>query len=123
MDFEKDFPYSFDQKTCSTCSGNCCRGSSGYIWVSLEELEIIADSRNMNLSSFYGEYTRLVDGKVSLQERLIDGEHLCCFFDPGDCLCTIYENRPEQCRTFPFWNRFKDELQYILDECPGVTLK
>ncbi len=123
MENQKDFPYTFNDDACNTCSGKCCRGSRGYIWVTPEELETIAESRQMNLTSFYGQYARLVEGKLSLQEHLINGEHLCCFFDPATRLCKNYRYRPEQCRTFPFWDQFKEELQYLLDECPGVTLK
>jgi Fe-S-cluster containining protein len=77
----------------------------------------------LDVALFSKQYVRQVQGRLSLQERVINGEHFCCFFDPIDCQCTIYQSRPKQCRTFPFWDKFKKAPQALLDECPGVFLK
>jgi Fe-S-cluster containining protein len=89
----------------------------------MEELEKMAGARKMDVALFSKQYVRQVQGRLSLQERVINGEHFCCFFDFIDCLGTIYQSRPNQCRTFPFWNQFKKEPQKLFIECPGVTLK
>jgi len=89
----------------------------------MEELEKIANTRKMNVALFSKQYVRGVQGRLALQERVINGEHFCCFFDFIDCQCTIYQSRPNQCKTFPFWNQFKKDPQKLLVECPGVTLK
>ena len=37
--------------------------------------------------------------------------------------CTVYEDRPRQCRTWPFWQRVIDEPQEWADAgrgCPGI---
>ena len=109
--------------TCKTCGGKCCRGFGGYVWVSMEELEKMAGTRNMGVALFSKQYVRQVQGRLSLQERVINGEHFCCFFDYIDCQCTIYQLRPKQCRTFPYWNQFKKDPQHLFAECPGVSLK
>jgi len=114
------FPFHFDSTACAACGGRCCRGAGGYVWVSWEELEAMAAVRAMNAGLFAKQYARRVQGKLSLQERVINGEHLCCFFDRIACCCTIYENRPRQCRTFPFWARYQEDCQELLRECPGV---
>ena len=121
MQSPKDFPYTFNNNSCKTCRGNCCR-VGGYVWVSTDELEIIATSLNMDPALFAKEYLRKVYSRLSLQERYLDGEYICCFFDPIDCFCRIYQNRPQQCKTFPFWNQFKRNPQKLLAECPGVSL-
>jgi len=118
-----DFPYDFDGAACAACGGRCCRGAGGYVWVSREELEAMADARGMNAGLFAKQYARRAQGRLSLQERVIGGEHFCCFFDRAGRRCLIYEHRPEQCRTFPFWERFKADQQELLRECPGVRLK
>jgi Fe-S-cluster containining protein len=123
MDNQNDFPYYFNSNVCKTCDGRCCRGSRGYVWVSLVELEKMAVTRKMDVALFSKQYVRHVQGRLSLKERVINGEHFCCFFDPIDCQCTIYQSRPKQCRTFPFWDQFKKAPQELLDECPGVSLK
>ena len=89
----------------------------------MEELEIMAGTKKMAVALFSKQFVRQVQGRLALQERHIDGEHFCCFFDFIDCQCTIYQSRPSQCRTFPFWNQFKEDPQKLFLECPGVTLK
>jgi Fe-S-cluster containining protein len=37
-------------------------------------------------------------------------------------LCKIYNSRPKQCRTFPFWEDFKNNTKELIKECPGVIL-
>ena len=123
MKNQNDFPYQFNKDTCKTCGGNCCRGIGGYVWISIEELEKIAGTMKMDLALFSQQYVRQVQDRLSLQERVINGEHYCCFFDAIDCQCKIYQNRPRQCRTYPFWNRFKKDSQELFAECPGVTLR
>ncbi|MCW5206039.1 YkgJ family cysteine cluster protein [Desulfobulbus sp. F5] len=118
---QDDFPFHFDSDACATCGGRCCRGAGGYVWVSWEELEEMAKVRGMNAGLFAKQYARRVHDRLSLQERIISGEHFCCFFDRIDCRCTIYESRPKQCRTFPFWERFKQDQQELFAECPGVV--
>ena len=122
MENFKDFPYYFHEKACKTCRGNCCRGLEGYVWINMKELEKMADTRKMDLALFSKQYVRLIQGKFSLQERLINGEQICCFFDSINCQCTIYQSRPEQCRTFPFWDRLIKNPKKLLTECPGVSL-
>jgi len=123
MDNKNNFPYHFNSNACKTCGGKCCRGFGGYVWVSMEELKEMAGTRNMDVALFASQYVRQVHGKLSLQEYVINGEHFCCFFDLIDCQCTIYQSRPRQCRTFPFWNKFKKEPQKLFRECPGVSFE
>jgi len=123
MENQNNFSYHFDCTACTTCGGKCCRGFGGYVWISVDELEQMAETRNINAALFSKQYVRRVQGRLSLQERIINGEHFCCFFDRIDCRCTGYPSRPEQCRTFPSWSQFKKEPRELLVECPGVTLK
>jgi len=123
MDNHDSFPYRFDNRACDTCRGNCCRGLAGYVWISVEELEAMAAAMGIDAPSFAGQYVRRAHGRLSLQERVINGEHFCCLFDQIDRRCTIYQSRPEQCRTFPFWKAFIRDTGKLLDECPGVSLK
>jgi len=57
----------------------CCRGFSGYVWISMEELEKIADAKKMAAVVFAKQYVREAQGRLSLRERVVNGEHLCCF--------------------------------------------
>ncbi len=123
MTGEKEPFFIFDSNACKRCGGKCCRGHEGYIWVSMEELEEMAAMKEIELPMFANHYLRQVQGKFSLQERVINGEHLCCFFDPIAGQCTMYQSRPEQCRTFPFWNSLMNNPQKLVQSCPGVVLR
>ena len=119
--YHNDFPYFFKSNACKSCGGKCCRGGQGYIWLSLQELETMAAARGISAEAFARQYVRRSKGQLSLQERIINGEHFCCLFDPVDRRCTMYENRPEQCRSFPFWEQFKEDWETLPHECPGVV--
>jgi uncharacterized protein len=106
----------FDNSACTGCGGKCCRGLGGYVWISMAEVEEMAAAKGMDRDRFARCFVRQVGGRLSLQERRINGEYLCCFFDPIACHCTIYPQRPKQCKTFPFW----DQDNQVFEECPGI---
>ena len=82
----------------------------------------IAQFRGMELGVFADTYVRAASGRLSLQDRLIDGEQICCMFDIYDNRCTIYELRPSQCRTFPFWEQNRDKFIELMQYCPGIEI-
>ncbi|MCI5145587.1 MAG: YkgJ family cysteine cluster protein, partial [Candidatus Electrothrix sp. AR3] len=94
-----------------------------YVWLSKKDLKQMAGAIKMDMAIFSRKYVRKVEGKLSLRENIINGEHFCCFLDPIDLRCTIYANRPQQCKTFPFWEIFKTEYGELFLECPGIFLK
>ncbi len=124
---EKDgFDFSFNPLACNSCEGNCCRGESGYIWVKYSEIEKIAKVLDMSLEDFAKIYLRKVGHRYSLVERKLgDGDFGCIFFDEVKRACKIYEARPLQCRTYPFWDSFKskESQKELRTECPGVIWK
>jgi Fe-S-cluster containining protein len=83
---------------CTRC-GKCCTGEPGFVWVNDEELAAIAEQRGETIEEVKGLYTRLVIKKRTLREKP-NGD--CVFYDREQG-CTIYEVRPRQCRTWPFW--------------------
>ena len=78
---------------------------------------------NLDLDTFANEYIKAAYGKLSLQERLREGEYHCCLFDPFTNRCLVYEARPGQCRSFPFWDAYRENYQVLLEFCPGVAVK
>ena len=117
-----DFPFTFDQNACSTCPGHCCRWG-GYVWITEGELIVLADHLNQSLEKFANGYVKAAYGRLSLQERLRDGESHCVLFDPFNKRCLVYPVRPEQCRTFPYWEQYQANYLKLLDLCPGVSEK
>jgi len=84
--------------TCTRC-GHCCTGEPGFVWVSEDDLAAIARLRGETLEEVKALYTRLAERGRTLREK---GNGDCVFYDLGQG-CTIYEVRPPQCRTWPFW--------------------
>lgn len=83
----------------------------------------MAELMGMDLEDFANEYVKAAYGRLSLQERLRDGEYQCCFFDSFNERCLVYQARPEQCRTFPYWDAYLDNFQILLEICPGISVK
>jgi len=104
---------------CTQC-GNCCTGAPGAVWVSEEELQSIADLLGTSTGEVRLMHTRLVRGRTSLREYA-NGD--CVFFDGESRGCTIYDARPVQCRTWPFWRSNISSPQNWEEtqcECPGA---
>ncbi len=117
---KEGFDYAFDPKACENCEGNCCIGESGYIWVTPVEIKNIAHFLGMGEVAFREKHLRKIRYRYSLKERQIAESYECEFFDKQQRKCTIYEVRPSQCRTFPFWDYFKEHIQEVEKECPGI---
>jgi Fe-S-cluster containining protein len=103
---------------CTGCGG-CCTGAPGYVWVRKAEIERLAASLAMDVASFEAKYVRLVGVRKSLLERR-NGD--CLLFDGQTRRCTVYEARPDQCRTFPFWDsnlRYSENWESACEACPG----
>ena len=115
------YPYGFDSRACQTCQGRCCTGESGNIFVNKEEIENIAKQIGYELKDFYAKYLRRVGYRYSIKERLVAGSYECVFYDSAINGCTIYNARPSQCITFPFWEYFKTNIDELKDECPGIV--
>jgi Fe-S-cluster containining protein len=86
---------------CTQC-GKCCtrRGKYAHVYLNTDEIRRLAAATGTSVRKFRRRYT-FVDGYgwTQLQFR---GDS-CPFLDPGSNACTVYEARPVQCRTFPFW--------------------
>ena len=104
---------------CTQC-GKCCTGSPGYTWVSLDEINIIADHLKIPINDFIRDYLRKVDGKWALLEYTPSYD--CIFLK--DKRCSIYQVRPKQCRTFPWWPKnleSKKNWEKTATHCEGIN--
>lgn len=119
MNIEKDsFPYSFNLKACEECEANCCSGESGYIYFTKNEGEEIAEFLEISLDEFLKNYTHRVNNRYSIKEYKANGVYNCIFLNGNRC--EIYSVRPKQCRTFPFWDYYKNRVDELKVECIGV---
>ncbi|PPK60706.1 hypothetical protein B0F89_11721 [Malaciobacter marinus] len=118
---ENGYNYCFDANVCSCCQGNCCIGESGYIWITKEEIDNLSRYLNISLEELRLKYLKKVAYKYSLKEiKLEENNYACVFFDLKKRQCSIYEARPTQCRTFPFWDYFKNNEKEVYEECPAI---
>jgi len=83
---------------CTGC-GKCCTGAPGFVWLSEEDIERLCKHFQLEREDFLKRYTRKVGKKISLLE---DKKNYNCIFLRGK-ECSVYEGRPSQCRTFPWW--------------------
>ena len=82
---------------CTEC-GACCTGAPGYVFVEEDEMMRMAQFLEMDLPEFKKRYIRRVGQRFSLVEKK---NFDCVFLKEKKCM--LYEARPKQCRTFPFW--------------------
>ena len=118
----ENFNYKFDENKCSSCEGNCCIGTSGYIWITSQETEKLAKYLDISVEDCYSKYLVKYSYKFSIKEiKMSKDNYRCIFFDLDKKQCSIYEARPNQCRTFPFWEYFKKNEKEVFEECPAIV--
>jgi uncharacterized protein len=103
---------------CTAC-GQCCTGEPGFVWVDDAEIAALAAALKMDVDKFEKSYVRRVGKKKSLVE-LTGGD--CVFFDSRVRHCSLYDARPTQCRTWPFWHsnvRTPEAWEETCSACPG----
>ena len=104
---------------CTQC-GKCCTGKPGTVKISEADIHRLAEHGGFSETRFRADYTRqLSDGIMTLRERE-DGA--CVFYDPNQG-CTVYDLRPRQCRTYPFWHanvKSSRTWEAAARGCPGI---
>ena len=103
---------------CSGC-GDCCTGAPGFVWVNQAEIKALATRFEMEVDEFQKLYVRQVGIRKSLKE-FPNGD--CVFFDTEQRNCQVYEDRPRQCRTWPFWDsnlKTPEAWEETCEHCPG----
>ena len=103
---------------CTMC-GNCCTGTPGYVWVTPDELVALAAKLGQSVAEVRAMHTRTERDRVTLRE-LDNGD--CVFYRAG-VGCTVYEARPVQCRTWPFWDSTvgtRRAWERTQRDCPGA---
>jgi len=80
----------------------------------------IAEKLEISTTTFLSDFCRKDGYKFSIKEIQFKGKYNCIFLTGNRC--DIYDVRPKQCRTFPFWNEFENgkNIEYLKKECIGV---
>ena len=104
---------------CQPDCGKCCTRHGEYDYVYLEPPDVarLALHLDMPVRAFRAKWTKQDDGHTVLK---MDGP-ACPFLDGARC--TVYEARPRQCGTFPFWPenlKSREAWDELSTFCPGV---
>ena len=115
-----NFNFQFDETACFQCGAKCCSGESGNIFFSKQEMLEISKFLNISTDTFLSDFCRKEGYRYSIKEIKTHGEYRCIFLSENRC--EIYSVRPNQCRTFPFWERYKNgkNFQELQNECIGI---
>jgi Fe-S-cluster containining protein len=93
---------------CTGC-GDCCRWT-GSVLLTDRDITAMAERVELPEQEFIDRHTRLAPNRIQL--ALLDHPDGRCSFLEGD-RCSVYEARPEQCRSFPFaWS--------VPEGCPAL---
>ena len=101
-------------------SGRCCvsRDSYGLVYLTLEDRRRLAAELQLSLRDFTRQYCKRDMSLYYLDDR---GSKNCIFLRGKQC--GVYNGRPTQCRTWPFWpevmnaRTWKKEVSAF---CPGI---
>jgi Fe-S-cluster containining protein len=111
-----------------TCCGNCCTGPEGYVLFTEQEGDRLAARLGVSREVFVRDYTKQTSLGISIKEKLSPHGLDCIFLDrekiPGKAVCGVYEDRPAQCRTWPFWKsviRTEQSWRNAAHGCPGIN--
>lgn len=114
------FSFSFNQAACGSCGARCCRGNSGNIWVTSNDINNICKLLGVNQIDGLRLFFQKRENQYTIREQLNDHNDYRCIFLNNLNLCSIYDARPAQCRTYPFWEHFKIDIDGLVKECKGV---
>ena len=99
--------------------GRCCvsRGAYGYVYLSFNDRRRLAGHFGLSTTEFTAKYVKKEDGLYHLAYSGKD----CPFLK--ESRCEVYEARPWQCRTWPFWPENMEREVWdreVACYCPGV---
>ena len=104
---------------CTEC-GACCTGEPGFVWLTDEDIKKISTLLKLTEEEFLDKYCRKIGNQYSLLEN--NKTYDCIFLKNKKC--TIYQSRPKQCRTYPFWDDIiqdKSSWDAEMSHCEGIN--
>ena len=100
----------------------CCSCEPGYVFLSQEDLTRLCEYLQLTEEQCIATYCRTVRmGSFSMISLLEKENFDCIFLTPRGC--SVYEARPLQCRTYPFWQHVMEDQESWDAEsksCPGI---
>ncbi len=106
---------------CVGC-GRCCQGpDEGYIWTTENEIKLQAKCLGITIDEYKKKYTKKLFANRTIVEEPFNND---CIFLENRKSCKIYSVRPNQCRTWPFWDMNlvdPDTWNQAAQRCPGIN--
>ncbi|MCK9548765.1 MAG: YkgJ family cysteine cluster protein [Sphaerochaeta sp.] len=100
----------------------CCGVEPGYVFLSQDDLDRLCAKTSLSAERFIERYCHKVNmGSFKLVSLLEQPNYDCIFLK--DRRCSVYDARPIQCRTYPFWPAIMDSEESWKEEggsCPGI---
>lgn len=102
-------------------SGKCCtsHGEYGFVFLTLKDRQNLARYLKISTRTFTNKYCDKTHGTFHLKE---DPKNPDCMFLKSKS-CSVYQARPIQCRTWPFWPEVMNPKTWkreVKSFCPGV---
>ncbi|KAF1321102.1 putative spermine/spermidine synthase, partial [Globisporangium splendens] len=105
---------------CTQC-GKCCTGKGGRVRVNDREMDEIARVTAMATADAKTQYLRYSEAENQWFIKQTADDTQCVFLEGKKC--SIYQARPTQCRTFPWWpqNLISDyDWHVAARDCEGI---
>lgn len=109
---------------CEQCGGCCAGPDEGYVWINQDELAALSEFLGQDVQQVTKKYVRRAGRRQTIIEDAKTND--CIFLKPGPTGkgCCVYEVRPSQCRTWPFWpTNLADPESWAAaaQRCPGIN--
>ncbi len=107
---------------CRRCS-NCCRYEPGFVFLSYHDLKRLEYATSLSRAECVSRYCRGIYIHGTYRLSLIEKDNYDCIFWSEEG-CLVYEHRPLQCRSYPFWPEYLENRRSwnsLQSSCPGVN--
>ncbi len=106
---------------CQPNCGKCCDEPGGIVYLRPEDAETLAAHHEMEVENWLArDCHQTLDGRWILNS---DPYTEICIYLDEEKKCTVYQSRPSQCKSFPFWAenvRSQRSWEKTVNNCPGL---
>ena len=104
-------------------SGKCCtsHGEFGFVFLTIDDRRRFAKHFKISTAAFTKKYCEYRESEQAWH-LIEDPKNTDCMFLKTK-KCTVYDARPTQCRTWPFWPEVMNPKSWkseVASFCPGV---